>query len=111
VDPWVSHENKNLPAFMVLAPDGGGFTTAGFLPAEYQGSSFNTFEMAPDKMIRFLRNTELTTEAQRAQLDLAQALNRKHQEGFGRTRSSKGALLRWKPPSRCSSRRWTPSTS
>ena len=65
VGSWISYglgtENKNLPAFMVLAPDGGGFTTAGFLPAEYQGTSFNTFETAPDKMIRFLRNTELDT--------------------------------------------------
>jgi arylsulfatase A-like enzyme len=84
---WISYglgtENKNLPAFMVLAPDGGGFTTAGFLPAEYQGTSFNTFEMAPDKMIRFLRNTQLSTDDQRQQLDLTQALNRTHQEVFG----------------------------
>ena len=39
---WISYglgtENKNLPAFMVLAPDGGGFTTSGFLPAEFQGT-------------------------------------------------------------------------
>ena len=60
---WISYglgtENKNLPGFMVLAPDGGGFTTAGFLPAESRARSFNTFETAPDKMIRFLRNTEL----------------------------------------------------
>ena len=41
-----------------------GFTS-GFLPAEFQGTSFNMFEMAPDKMIRFLRNTELDTDAQR----------------------------------------------
>jgi Protein of unknown function (DUF1501) len=93
---WISYglgtENRNLPAFMVLAPDGGGFTTAGFLPAEYQGSSFNTFEMAPDKMIRFLRNSDLTPDAQRAQLDLAQALNRKHQEGFGQDAFLEGRI-------------------
>ena len=84
---WISYglgtENKNLPAFMVLAPDGGGFTTAGFLPAEYQGTSFNTFETEPDKMIRFLRNDTLTTDAQRAQLDLTQALNQQHASAFG----------------------------
>lgn len=84
---WVSYglgtENKNLPAFMVLAPGFGGFTTAGFLPAEFQGTQLNTFETAPEKMIRFLRNTDLTTEAQRAQLDLTQALNRTHQDTFG----------------------------
>ena len=90
---WISYglgtENKNLPAFMVLAPDGGGFTTAGFLPAEYQGTSFNTFETAPDKMIRFLRPSTssgpaaLTTDEQRAQLDLTQALSRRHEGRFG----------------------------
>lgn len=58
-------ENKNLPAFMVLTPDGGGFTTSGFLPAEFQGTSLNTFEAAPDKMTRFLRNSELQTAVMR----------------------------------------------
>src|SRR5262249_17337041 len=38
---------------------------------------------APEKMIRFLRNADLTTEAQRAQLDVTQALNQHHQAGFG----------------------------
>jgi hypothetical protein len=84
---WISYglgtENKNLPAFVVLAPDGGGFTTAGFLPAEYQGTSFNTFESAPDKMIRFLRNDTLNPDTQRAQLDLTQKLNHLHESGFG----------------------------
>ena len=93
---WISYglgtENRNLPAFMVLAPDGGGFTTSGFLPAEFQGTSFNTFEMAPDRMIRFLRNTELGTDAQRAQLDLTQALNQKHQEGFGQDAFLEGRI-------------------
>ena len=81
---WISYglgtENKNLPGFVVLAPDGGGFTTAGFLPAEYQGTSFNTFETAPDKMIRFLRNDTLNPDAQRAQLDLMQKLNHRARE-------------------------------
>ena len=56
-------------AVTFAATDGGGFTTSGFLPAEFQGSSFNTFEMAPDKMIRFLRYPDLSTDAQRALLD------------------------------------------
>jgi len=34
-------------------------------------------------MIRFLRNTALSTDAQRAQLDLTQTLNRRHESGFG----------------------------
>jgi hypothetical protein len=96
VGSWISYglgtENKNLPAFMVLTPQGGGFTTSGFLPAEYAGTSLNTFEMAPDKMIRFLRNSELPTDAQRAQLDLAQALNRKHQDSFGQDAFLEGRI-------------------
>ncbi|MEO8359546.1 MAG: DUF1501 domain-containing protein [Vicinamibacteria bacterium] len=85
-------ENKNLPAFMVLTPEGGGFTTSGFLPAEFQGTSLNTFEMPPDKMVRFLRNSELPTDAQRAQLDLAQALNRKHQDSFAQEAFLEGRI-------------------
>ena len=46
-------------------PDGGGFTTSGFLPAEFQGTTLNTFETAPDKMIRFLRNSELESAVMR----------------------------------------------
>lgn len=84
---WISYglgtENKDLPAFMVLSPGFGGFVTSGFLPAEYQGTQLNTIETSPDKMIRFLRNSQLKTEDQRAQLDLTQALNREHQEKFG----------------------------
>jgi uncharacterized protein (DUF1501 family) len=34
-------------------------------------------------MIRYLRNTEVTTEVQRAELDLIQALNREHEDHFG----------------------------
>ena len=113
---WISYglgtENKNLPAFMVLAPDGGGFTTSGFLPAEFQGSSFNTFEMAPDKMIRFLRNTELEHRcAARAARPDAGAQSAAPGRASGRTRFSKGASRRWSRRSRCSSPRWTRSTS
>ena len=84
---WISYglgtENKDLPAFTVLSPGFGGFVTSGFLPAEYQGTQLNTIETSQDKMIRFLRNSQLNTEAQRAQLDLTQALNREHQANFG----------------------------
>jgi hypothetical protein len=84
---WVSYglgtENKNLPAFVVLTTDGFVNSTSGFLPAEYRGTSFNITETAPDKMIRYLRNTEVTTEVQRAELDLIQALNREHEDHFG----------------------------
>lgn len=87
IGAWTSHdlgtENKNLPAFMVLSPGFGGFTSAGFLPAEYQGTQLNTTEKSPEKMIKYLRNTELDTAAQRKQLDLIQLLNRGHEDRFG----------------------------
>jgi hypothetical protein len=87
---WISYglgtENANLPAFVVLSPSargGGSLWRAGFLPAEHQGTHFNNSEAEPDKMIRYLRNTQLDTDAQRKQLDLVQALNREHMNSFG----------------------------
>jgi hypothetical protein len=56
---------------------------AGFLPSEHQGIAFDTSEAEPEKMIRYLRNTQLGTEAQRRQLDALQMLNRGHREEFG----------------------------
>jgi hypothetical protein len=86
---WVSYglgsENDNLPAFVVLtgAPDSGSLWRAGFLPAEHQGVAFNSAETDPEKMIRDLRNKQLTPEAQRRQLDLVQAMNREHYSSWG----------------------------
>ena len=86
---WVSYglgtENANLPGFVVLSPggNGGSLWRAGFLPAEHQGTQFNTAETEPEKMIRYLRNTHLDAEAQRRQLDLVQALNRDHEAHAG----------------------------
>ncbi len=86
---WVSYglgtENENLPAFVVLSPNAGGGSLwrSGFLPAEHQGTHFNHSEAEPEKMIRYLRNTQLNPEAQRRQLDLVQSLNREHRDSFG----------------------------
>ncbi len=86
---WISYglgtENANLPAFVVLSPSAqsGSLWRAGFLPAEHQGTHFNNAEATPDKMIRYLRNTELKPDAQRRQLDFIQALNREHEAATG----------------------------
>ncbi|MFN3325645.1 MAG: DUF1501 domain-containing protein [Bryobacteraceae bacterium] len=86
---WVSYglgsENANLPGFVVLSPGarGGSLWRSGFLPAEHQGTHFDNSEVTPDKMIRYLRNTELDSQQQRRQLDLVQALNREHAASFG----------------------------
>jgi hypothetical protein len=88
---WVSYglgtENANLPGFVVLSPNAGGgggsLWRAGFLPAEHQGTQFNTAEVEPEKMIRYLRNTTQEPPAQRKQLDFIQALNREHASSVG----------------------------
>ena len=86
---WISYglgtENRNLPGFVVLSPSsaGGSLWRAGFLPAEHQGTHFMSSETTPEKMIRYLKNTELDTERQRKQLDLVQTLNRDHRASFG----------------------------
>ncbi len=88
VGAWVSYglgtENQNLPAFVLLSPGTNSlWSSSGFLPAEFQGTVFNSAETDPEKMIRFLRNKDLDRPAQRAQLDAIQALNRTHAESFG----------------------------
>jgi hypothetical protein len=86
---WVTYglgtENENLPGFVVLAPrpGGGELWHSGFLPADYQGVAFDDSMRAPDKMIRYLRNTVLDPPAQRRQLDAVQALNQKYSRSFG----------------------------
>jgi hypothetical protein len=89
VGAWITYglgtENANLPGFVVLSPgpNGGSLWRSGFLPSEYQGTHFNHAEPEPEKMIRYLRNTQLDQPAQRRQLDLIQALNREHENSFG----------------------------
>src|SRR5581483_8598478 len=87
---WISYglgtENANLPGFVVLSPDPGYsyLWRAGFLPSEHQGTYFNDAESEPEKMIRYLRNQQMTSSEQRQQLDFIQALNRRHEESVGR---------------------------
>jgi Protein of unknown function (DUF1501) len=86
---WISYglgtENRNLPGFVVLTPGGGGVPgqRSGFLPARHQGSSFDDTVTDPERMIRNLRNTQLTPATQRSQLDLVQQLNREHEQAVG----------------------------
>jgi hypothetical protein len=85
---WISYglgtENANLPGFVVFSGgQSGSLWRSGFLPAEHQGTQIAKVGSTPDQMIRYLRNSELDPEAQRRQLDLMQALNRRHAENFG----------------------------
>lgn len=86
---WISYglgsENQNLPGFVVLGPGGGGGSGLrnGFLPSRHQGVSFDDSVVDPERMIRNLRNRQLTPAAQRQQLDLVQQLNRDHERAVG----------------------------
>jgi hypothetical protein len=82
-------ENENLPTFVALSPGdnggglGGSATRAGFLPAEHQGTGFDSGQTEPEKMIPDLRNRWLDTASQRRQLDAVQAMNQEFSRSFG----------------------------
>lgn len=86
---WLTYglgtENQNLPAFIAMCP--GGYPIqesqnwqAGFLPGIFQGTYIDTQHQSIDKLIEFIENRRVTTDDQRRQLDLIQALNRQHQQ-------------------------------
>ena len=80
---WLTYglgsENQNLPGFIVLCPGypivGPQLWTSAFLPAIYQGTYIPNSEKTPDKLIHYIRNTEINTPDQRRQLDLLAKLN------------------------------------
>ena len=76
-------ENQNLPGFIALCP--GGYPVGGagnwrsaFLPGVYQGTHIDTSKTDPKKLIANVQNSRLTTNEQKEQFDLLQALNAKH---------------------------------
>ena len=85
VGSWVSYglgsENRNLPAFVVLAtgyPVEAPLTwTSAFLPGIYQGNYILT-EKREKELIPNLTPKQITPDQQLAQVALTQFLNRKH---------------------------------
>jgi len=86
---WVTYglgsENQNLPGFIAMCP--GGYPIqesqnwqSAFLPGVYQGTYIDTQHTQLDKLIENIRNTAVTREQQRQQLDLLQELNRRHRQ-------------------------------
>ncbi len=76
-------ENQNLPGYVVLRPSpkivvGPALWSNSFLPAEFQATSVITADMAVDKLIANVRNSNLSTTQQREGLDLLEKLNRIH---------------------------------
>ncbi|MBI5767902.1 MAG: DUF1501 domain-containing protein [Verrucomicrobia bacterium] len=87
IGSWITYglgtENENLPGFVVLVPKGMPVAGAdnwqsSFLPGAYQGTYLETQDRSAAQLLEHLANSQLTTDEQRAQLDLAQALNRRH---------------------------------
>ena len=87
IGAWVTYglgsENENLPSFVALGGGGGSATRTGFLPAQHQGTSFNSAELDPVNMIPDLQNKWTDKDGQRRQLDAQQALNRDFSDSFG----------------------------
>jgi len=86
---WVTYglgtENMNLPGFVVMCP--GGYPIqesqnwqAGFLPGVFQGTYVDPRHTDIEKLIEHIKNKRVSTKEQRDQLDLLQALNKRHQE-------------------------------
>ena len=83
---WASYglgsENENLPTFVAISPGrpvvGPQLWSNAFLPGEHQGVAVDTNQLEVDKLIRDIRNPNMTRTEQRAQLDVLQALNRQH---------------------------------
>jgi hypothetical protein len=85
---WVTYglgsENQNLPGFISMCP--GGYPIqesqnwqSGFLPGVYQGTYIDTKHTRIEQLIENIRNNYTSEAEQRAQLDLLQKLNERHQ--------------------------------
>ena len=83
---WVTYglgtENRSLPGFIALAPNGpvlgGRLWNSAFLPAVYQGTLISDKETDPEKQILYLKNKQLSLSQQRRQLDLLAKLSDLH---------------------------------
>ena len=86
---WVTYglgsENQNLPGFIAMCP--GGYPIqetqnwqSAFLPGAFQGTYIDTQHQQLDRLIENIRNTVVSREQQRAQLDLLAQLNQRHLE-------------------------------
>jgi hypothetical protein len=86
---WVTYglgsENQNLPGFIAMCP--GGYPIqesqnwqSAFLPGAFQGTYIDTQHQQLDRLIENIRNTSVSRDQQRQQLDLLQQLNQRHLE-------------------------------
>jgi hypothetical protein len=86
---WVTYglgsDNQNLPGFIAMCP--GGYPIletqnwqSAFLPGVFQGTYLDTQHTDVEKLIEHITNHHVSTKEQRAQLDLLQQLNERHQQ-------------------------------
>ncbi|ADV61745.1 protein of unknown function DUF1501 [Isosphaera pallida ATCC 43644] len=78
-------ENQNLPGFIVMCPGGYPISESqnwqnGFLPGIYQGTYLDPNHTDLEKLIENIRHNHITTQDQRAQLDLLAQLNAAHRD-------------------------------
>jgi hypothetical protein len=98
---WITYglgsENQNLPAFITICPTlaHGGMTNwgAAFLPAQCQGTPIGNASIPSDRaLVGHIRNSRLTLEQQRRQLDLLAAMNRDHLDVIGAHAALEGRI-------------------
>jgi hypothetical protein len=92
VGSWVLYglgtENRNLPGYITIKPalshGGAKNWSSGFLPGSVQGTAIGHAGMQVAEIqkepIEYLINQGLNREQQRYELDMIQAINRKHQD-------------------------------
>ena len=103
IGSWVAYglgtENRNLPAFVTIAPnvtgDGGSVQLYGsaFLPAVFQGTALGSSATgARQATIGYLNDPSTRPEIQRRQLDLIQEMNRAHLHRLHSDRQIEGVI-------------------
>lgn len=98
---WVVYglgtENQNLPAFVTICPTlaHGGVNNWGsaFLPAYCQGTPIGNASLAASQAtVKHIRNSRLSEDQQRRQLEFIGSLNQHHMESAGRNQALEGRL-------------------
>ena len=78
-------ENQSLPGFVVMCPAGlptaqGSNWRSAFLPGIYQGTSIDSQESSPDRLVANISNDRILPGQQRRQLDYIQQMNELHRQ-------------------------------
>ena len=84
---WLTYglgsENQNLPGFIVMCPGGYPIVStqnwrSAFLPGAFQGTYLDTQHTEVTKLLANIRNSRLSLDEQRRQLDFVRKLNEQH---------------------------------